>query len=74
MAAQPRSKPRSKAKVIRPHSIENAALRLGISPRTVRAEVARGKLKASKIGARLLIFDEQLAEYKAALPPAHFKS
>jgi excisionase family DNA binding protein len=58
----------------RPHSVEAAAETLGISVRTVRTEIARGRLQAVKIGARLLIYPTQIEAYRATLPAAHFKS
>jgi excisionase family DNA binding protein len=57
----------------RPNSIDAAAAVLGVCPKTVRNEIGRGKLKASKVGRRVLIFPEQLAEYRAALPAATIK-
>ena len=57
----------------RPNSVEAAAKALGVSPNTVRNEVARKRLKAVKLGKRLLIFPEHLAAYCAALPSAVLK-
>lgn len=57
----------------RPGSLHWAAAELGVSERTVRNEIARGKLKARKIGARIVVYAEDIEAYRKALPIAVLK-
>jgi excisionase family DNA binding protein len=52
------------------YSIPDAARRAGLSSSNVRLVIQRGELKARKMGRRVLILDEDLRAWLAALPSA----
>jgi excisionase family DNA binding protein len=58
----------------RANSIGWAAKVLGVSERTVRAQIASGALRARKLGKRILIYGEDLEAFRRQLPPARLKS
>jgi excisionase family DNA binding protein len=51
-------------------SIADAATMLTITPWTIRQLVARGQLRARKLGRRTVVEAKSLQTYAAALPPA----
>jgi excisionase family DNA binding protein len=48
------------------HSINETARTLGISPGLVRLEIARGRLRPTRVARRVLIMREELDRYLAA--------
>ena len=52
------------------HSIDDACKMIGIKKSMMYELVAKGEIKAKKIGARTVIPDESLREYLAGLPDA----
>jgi excisionase family DNA binding protein len=52
----------------RPNSIGWAAKALGVSERTVRAQIAAGASRARKLGKRILIYGEDLEAFRRQLP------
>ncbi len=52
------------------YSVEDAAALLGgISPWTVHAWLAKGRLRKTKVGARTMIFESDLRAFVAACNP-----
>jgi excisionase family DNA binding protein len=52
------------------HPIPDACELLGIKTSKLYEEIARGRIRAKKIGTRTVILDESLREYLAAQPEA----
>jgi excisionase family DNA binding protein len=70
---QLKTEPRRVVRPARPNSIAAAAETLGVSQKTIRNEIGRGRLRAVKLGKRILVFAEALEEYRQQLPAAHLK-
>lgn len=52
------------------YSTDDVAQMLGVSERHVRRQITTGKLKAVKLGGRVLILSRDLERYLESLPPA----
>jgi excisionase family DNA binding protein len=50
-------------------SIEETAAQLSISPWTVRAYIAQGKLARVKVGRRTLVEDSEIVSLTPSVPP-----
>ena len=57
-----------KTKTFKPNSVDAFIAEEGISRATVYAEIRRGRLHARKLAGRTLIFPEDRAAWRAALP------
>jgi excisionase family DNA binding protein len=52
------------------HDVDSAAQTLNVSSAMVRKLIKRGELAAKKIGARVIILDEEIDRFLAAAPSA----